>query len=361
MAASTPPPQLKRSRTMGPTRIGTMLGVGTIGGRSLAAKLNSIDEQHLTQESSGLSAATKGSTDTPTGAKNAAPPGGASAAQTSPAPSTAAARLMRQKFCILIQAWSLKAKSMRDAHYHQALRFNRLHWAVGVPAVALSSMLGTSIFAALQNPATAPPLWVQAMIGCLSVVSAIFTACTAFMRFGERAEQHRHAAATFESLAKDIDASLLSSTSDPRDLEAQIRLLQVRFDAPQLGPMLQPDLGQGDDYDDDASAVAPSEVTDLIAEAQPSRAQRSDEEDRIAKFLQYLKYSDAESYRAVLMVAREAAIGVAGSIGAQRILAGTSSVVQVLPAESVSKSSADELIKEFVSKESAPLSPESSA
>lgn len=318
--------------------MGTMVNPGSPQPPTLASKLTQVDEEH----SSSLRASELPTAPPPTPASQTSP--SSQAPMPSPDITTSAAStltlqappdrrqldLIRRKSSILLEAWSTKAKAMRDSHFHQAVRYMRLHWTVGIPAVALSSALGTSIFATLQNPLMSAPVWAQLAIASLSVASAVLTACTAFLRFAERAEQHRQAASTFESLAQDIDATLaLRSTDDMSNLHSQIERFRLRFDALQLGPTLQPEFG-----------TVQRDHGDVVSSSDTGPRHS------LTEFLEYLKAHDSKSYEEVLAATQEAAIRLAARIATEKN--GLSTLApSILPPTSSSPARVEQLVAQF--------------
>lgn len=297
MSESTNTPSPNSGRSVGPTRIGSILM--TSKGEappSLTGRLNLVD-----------------ATATATQRTNTFSPAGIEGI---------VGDAVLRKSAILLEVWSSKAKAMREGHYHQALRYMRMHWLLGIPAVTLSSALGTSIFASLQLPNTSlsQSIVLQTVLGSLSIVSAVLTACTAFLRLAERAEQHRQAAAAFESLAQDIDSSIAIRATPLTQtiLQAQLERFRIRFEALQLGPTLDIKLGA---LPDEVGSMA----TQSSSNRQPAPVLPKAPATQLSELMQYLKETDPAGYQAIRDAAREsareAAILVAAKLGIERAIA----------------------------------------
>jgi len=102
----------------------------------------------------------------------------------------------------LIHRWRQRSREASLAHYDSAHLCERNHFFLGMPTVVLSTIVGTSIFATLAKEAAPEG---KIIIGTLSVLAATFAALQTFLRFAERAERHRVAAAQFSSLNKELE------------------------------------------------------------------------------------------------------------------------------------------------------------
>jgi hypothetical protein len=127
----------------------------------------------------------------------------------------------------LLRGWLLHAHKGRDRHDLAARRCETLRYAFGVPAIALSAAVGTSVFATLgQNPAP----FVQITVGLLSVASSVLISLQTFLDYAGRAERHRAAAARYKAMIRELEQVLTPET--PATLpSAQMAGLRDRLDA----------------------------------------------------------------------------------------------------------------------------------
>ena len=136
--------------------------------------------------------------------------------------------------------WQAKARVYRDSHYRESKRLARLHYWLGIPAVVLSAIVGTTVFAALQRSVGQG---VQITVGAISVLTAIVTSIQTFTRFSERAESHRTASAGYDMLLRDIEL-LVATSGEGLPTEA---LTQCRDQLRDLFQRSPPLAGIGDD------------------------------------------------------------------------------------------------------------------
>lgn len=141
----------------------------------------------------------------------------------------------------LLRDWERRATASSEAHYDLATRLTKSNIRFGVPVVALTTVVGTSVFATVSR--THVNTGLQVAVGMLSVLAAVLASLQTFLRFGERAEKHRTAAEHWASIRREIDEKLalhptyLASRGDPQDYldDLRRRMDQVAQQSPELG------------------------------------------------------------------------------------------------------------------------------
>jgi hypothetical protein len=108
------------------------------------------------------------------------------------------------------------------AHYESARHFQRLHLWLGLPAIAMSSIAGTTIFASFSQK---QPPEIQFVAGALSLVAAALMGLQTFLKYSEQAEKHRTAGAKFANLKHRIE--LLQSFPPASEGEVKAELLSI--------------------------------------------------------------------------------------------------------------------------------------
>jgi hypothetical protein len=106
----------------------------------------------------------------------------------------------------LLVDWRRRAAAAVTAHYRLAYRCRRRNVALGVPVVVLSSVVGTSLFATLNE--TSVDSDVRLTIGVVSVAAAVLASLQTFLRFAERAERHVIAADWYSAVRRGVDEAL---------------------------------------------------------------------------------------------------------------------------------------------------------
>ena len=102
-----------------------------------------------------------------------------------------AGRSWTPKESALLSSWGRRAEAAKHAHYLLATRLRRRNLWIGIPAVVVSAVVGTSLFASLANGTEGLPVELRVVIGSLSVSAAVLSAIQTFLRFAERSGRQR--------------------------------------------------------------------------------------------------------------------------------------------------------------------------
>lgn len=134
----------------------------------------------------------------------------------------------------LIEQWQFRNHRVQLAHYECARRFERLHLWLGMPAIGLSTVVGTAVFSNLEKSAD---IKLQIGVGLLSVTAAVLTGFQTFLRYAELAEKHRLAGARFANLKHRIE--LLMTLPAEEDMRSQLASIEetwarLREESPSL-------------------------------------------------------------------------------------------------------------------------------
>lgn len=140
----------------------------------------------------------------------------------------------------LLEDWDKRATASSEAHYALAGRLARRNIQLGVPVVVLTTIIGTSVFATLQKEVGTG--W-RLAIGVVSVLAAVLASVQTFLRFAERAEQHRAAAENWAAIRREIaqkralHPEYLAARGDPQKYLDGLRrrIDQVSAQSPEMG------------------------------------------------------------------------------------------------------------------------------
>ena len=115
----------------------------------------------------------------------------------------------------VLDDWYERVAVTQRAHYLSADHFGARKYWLGIPAVVLSTLVGTSVFATVQKE---PQLWLQIGVGLASVAAALLASLQTFLGYAERAEKHRIAGAKFGALGRELEqlraSDILPSSDD---------------------------------------------------------------------------------------------------------------------------------------------------
>lgn len=107
----------------------------------------------------------------------------------------------------VLNEWYRRTSVTQRAHYLSADHFSKRKYWLGVPAVVLATIVGTSVFAALSLK---PDPWLQILIGLASLAAATLTSLQTLLGYSERAEKHRLAGARYGALGRELEMMLLT-------------------------------------------------------------------------------------------------------------------------------------------------------
>lgn len=93
-----------------------------------------------------------------------------------------------------------------DCHHKCAGLYEKKHYWLGIPAIVLSAIVGTAVFATLQQN---PNLSIQISVGLASMVAAVLTVLQTFLRFNERAEKHRVTGNRYGEVMDELELALV--------------------------------------------------------------------------------------------------------------------------------------------------------
>jgi len=131
----------------------------------------------------------------------------------------------------VLDDWYQRVSVTQRAHYLSADHFGRKKYWLGIPAVMISTIVGTSVFATLQK---LPPAWLQISVGLASVLAALLASLQTFLGYGERAEKHRIAGAKYGALGRELEMLRASPEAPSEDVikEVKKRLDTLALESP---------------------------------------------------------------------------------------------------------------------------------
>lgn len=135
----------------------------------------------------------------------------------------------------LINDWHRRSQESSFAHYEAASTLSKFHYYLGIPAVILSAVVGTTIFATLQESPNGP---IQIAIGLLSMLTSSIVALQTFLRLDERASKHRSAGSSYGSIRRELQQIIYSykgdTISDEMLSEIREKFDKLAMDSPNI-------------------------------------------------------------------------------------------------------------------------------
>lgn len=103
----------------------------------------------------------------------------------------------------LLNIWLNRVRDNQLQHFDAGSFYDRANTLLGIPTIVLTAIVGTTVFASLQKQVS---FKIQIAVGAISVLAAVLAALQTFLRFTERAERHRSAAAHYGAIRRRIEA-----------------------------------------------------------------------------------------------------------------------------------------------------------
>jgi hypothetical protein len=125
----------------------------------------------------------------------------------------------------LLKGWLIHSHKARDRHDAAARRYARSVIALGIPTLIVSTVVGTSVFAALSAKET-PPLWVA----MLSLLAPVLAALQTFLDFGGRSDKHRAAGVRYKACIRLLEELLVQLEKDGKVTRDEINDARAKLD-----------------------------------------------------------------------------------------------------------------------------------
>ena len=129
---------------------------------------------------------------------------------------------------ILATDWFRRVRESQKAHYVCANRFSKRNFWLGMPAIALSTIVGTAIFSSLGGMKIPIPL--QFIIGCISIFAAVLTSLQTFFGYAERADRHRVAGAEYGAIRRSLELLKTIPAENVEQLKNSLESIKQNMD-----------------------------------------------------------------------------------------------------------------------------------
>ncbi|MDQ6804458.1 MAG: SLATT domain-containing protein [Actinomycetota bacterium] len=126
----------------------------------------------------------------------------------------------------LLEKWLLQCRRANVAHLRATDGLTWRNYGLGVLTAVLSTVVGSSVYAALQSDTASG---VQFAVASLSVIAAALAAIQNILRYGTRAEKHRRATRDYGNAMRWI-AEVAAATPPASDLKQTIDRIRKRLD-----------------------------------------------------------------------------------------------------------------------------------
>jgi hypothetical protein len=127
----------------------------------------------------------------------------------------------------LLTDWLFRIRTAQVAHIKSIGHFERLNLWLGIPVVLLTTLVGTSVFATLQQDASVS---IKIAAGVASVLAAILSGLQTFLRYAEQAERHRGCGPKYGALRKEIEQKLALPPRNEEQMEQYVDSVRIRWE-----------------------------------------------------------------------------------------------------------------------------------
>jgi hypothetical protein len=131
----------------------------------------------------------------------------------------------------LLKEWHVRATAAQFGHQTRADATRKLYIFLGVPVVALTTLVGTSVFATFTKT---PSQLAKLFIGTISILAAVLAAIQTFLSYGQLTERHRTAANRYASSRRTIELALARHDASAVD-RIRVEMDKVGAASPQIG------------------------------------------------------------------------------------------------------------------------------
>ena len=111
----------------------------------------------------------------------------------------------------VIQKWYDRVSATQYAHYSSSRYYSSRNLWLGIPAVVLSTVVGTTIFASIK--AEQVDAWIQIAVGLASVLAAVLTGLQTLLGYSTLAEKHRLAGAKYGVIGRELEYLLAAPSN----------------------------------------------------------------------------------------------------------------------------------------------------
>lgn len=144
----------------------------------------------------------------------------------------------------LLEEWHARATTAQFGHQTCSVATRKLYILLGVPVVALTTLVGTSVFATFNET---PSRLAKLLVGGVSILAAVLAGIQTFLSYGQLTERHRTAAARYASCRRTIEVALARHDASAVD-RIRVEMDKVGAASPQIGDKIwQASLVQSED------------------------------------------------------------------------------------------------------------------
>ncbi|WP_187365831.1 SLATT domain-containing protein [Trebonia kvetii] len=128
---------------------------------------------------------------------------------------------------VLILAWYRRVRLANQAHAEAGSHARRNSMLLGIPAVTLSAVVGSAIFATIDKT---PNRYLQIAVGLLSLTTAVLAAFQTFLRLDEQVREHEVASRSFGAIRRELGQLGAIAHHNREETESRLEKVRERYD-----------------------------------------------------------------------------------------------------------------------------------
>lgn len=129
---------------------------------------------------------------------------------------------------ILVTDWFRRARESQFIHYECGVFFSRLNYLLGIPAMILSTAVGTAVFASLEKDVSGN---MRIVVGLVSITAAVLASLQTFLKFSERADRHRSTGSGYGAIRRSLEYLKTFPPAEEEALKRAVEDIKKQMDA----------------------------------------------------------------------------------------------------------------------------------
>ncbi|MYM63331.1 SLATT domain-containing protein [Pseudomaricurvus sp. HS19] len=131
----------------------------------------------------------------------------------------------------LLRHWRFRVHRVQIGHYEAGRACERRHLWLGIPAVVLTTLVGTAVFSSLQEFSDQQALiYPKIIVGFFSVTAAVLVGLQTFLRYSEQASSHKNAGAKYSHLKHRIELLAVLPPATDEALKRELADIELEWD-----------------------------------------------------------------------------------------------------------------------------------
>lgn len=127
----------------------------------------------------------------------------------------------------LVEDWFRRARESQAVHYASASHFSWLNLILGIPTIIITTIVGTAVFASMDNQDIGE---YKVLLGLISILASVLAALHTFLGYAQRSEKHRATGAIYGSIRRELELIKTCSIADVDICSEKLGQVKSRMD-----------------------------------------------------------------------------------------------------------------------------------